>query len=63
MNDLFYVQGAYSDGTISHEQTVEDEETSLRRASSLMTDPCFEGDFVRVITNDGELVWDSRSTN
>jgi hypothetical protein len=34
--------------------------TSVAAAKKLLRDPTFEGDSVRVITRDGELVWNSR---
>jgi hypothetical protein len=38
----------------------DDEETALKEAKKLLREPWFEGDYVRIITRDGELVWDSR---
>lgn len=38
----------------------DDEQTALDEAKKLSRSPYFEGDYVRVITHDGELVWDSR---
>ncbi len=40
----------------------DDEEVAIREAKKLLRDPTFEGDSVRVITRDGELVWDSEES-
>lgn len=53
----YIVQGLYCDGTITDEETHDEEETAIVRAISMLEDPTFEGDTVRVITSDGELVW------
>lgn len=59
----YIVQGAYSDGRISDTFGYDDEEVAVREAKKLLHDPTFEGDNVRVITRDGELVWDSTENN
>lgn len=64
----YIVQGAYADGTIvgglggggGETFGLNDEEAAIRAAKKLLRDPMFEGDYVTVITRDGELVWDSR---
>jgi hypothetical protein len=64
----YVVQGAYSDGTIvgglggggGETFSLNDEQAAIRAAQKLLRDPTFEGDYVTVITRDGELVWSSR---
>lgn len=65
VDDPFYIiQGLYN-GPEAYSAFAEfgfdDEETAIREAEKLLRLPYFEGDYVRVITRDGELVWDSRS--
>lgn len=63
----YVVRGAYSDGTIvgglggggGMSIGYDDEEVAIREAKKMLRDPTFEGDNVRVITRDGELVWSS----
>jgi hypothetical protein len=63
----YVVQGMYSDGTIvgglggggGETFSLNDEQAAIREAKKLLRDPTFEGDVVRVITRDGELVWSS----
>jgi hypothetical protein len=64
VDDPFYIiQGLYNGpeayGT-SDDFGFDDEETALKEAKKLLRKPWFEGDYVRIITRDGELVWDSR---
>jgi hypothetical protein len=64
VDDPFYIiQGLYN-GTEGYGAGssfgFDDEETALREAEKLLREPWFEGDYVRVITRDGQLVWDSR---
>lgn len=64
----YIVQGAYADGTIvgglggggGETFGLNDEQAAIRAAKALLRDPTFEGDYVTVITRDGELVWSSR---
>lgn len=64
----YVVQGAYADGTIvgglggfgGETFSLNDEAAAIAAAKKLLRDPTFEGDYVTVITRDGELVWDSR---
>lgn len=61
VDDPFYViQGLYRDGHVSIEFGFDDEEIAIDEAKKLSRAPHFEGDYVRIITRDGELVWDSR---
>jgi hypothetical protein len=60
--DPFYIiQGLYK-GSYSAGDSFgfDDEETAIDEARKLLHAPYFEGDYVRVITRDGDLVWDSR---
>ena len=64
VNDPFYmIQGLYN-GTEAYGAGdsfgYDDEAVALDEAKKLLRAPWFEGDYVRVITRDGELVWDSR---
>lgn len=63
VEDPFYVvQGMYGDGRIVVEFGYDDEEKAIYEAEKLLKirrSHWFEGDRVRVITRDGELVWDS----
>lgn len=58
----YVIQGYYADSGMStrDEFGYDDEETALREAKKMLRSSLFEGDHVRVITRDGELVWDSR---
>jgi hypothetical protein len=53
---FFIVQGYYDGGRVIHEASYESKREALREAVRLMREPWFEGDRVRVITRDGELV-------
>jgi len=72
VEDPFYIiQPLWSDGTIvgglggggGESFGFDDEDVAVREAKKLLRDPTFEGDYVQVITRDGELVWDSQSTS
>lgn len=56
----YIVQGLYNGGTIAEEFGFDDEDTARTEAWKLSKSPYFEGDYVRVITRDGELVWSSK---
>ena len=64
VDDPFYIiQGLYSGsgGYLAGSSFGFDEEdVALDEAKKLLRSSHFEGDYVRVITRDGELVWDSR---
>jgi hypothetical protein len=64
VDDPFYIiQGLYSGPEAylaGREFGFDDEQTALDEAKKLSRSPHFEGDYVRVLTRDGELVWDSR---
>lgn len=55
---MYYVQGAYSDGYLCHEDSYEDESKALRAAQALKESLYFEGDHVRVIDIYGQLIWE-----
>ena len=59
---MFVVSGSWSDGRIvdGTEHEFSSKAAALRAAKALLRDRLFEGDSVRVITSDGEPVWDSR---
>jgi len=56
----YVVQGCYSDSTICESTGSDSEAEASRMARDMFRDPCFEGDYVRVITRDGELVCEYR---
>jgi hypothetical protein len=64
----YVIQGAYADGTIvgglggggGETFGMNDEQAAISAAKKLLRDPTFGGDYVTVITRDGELVWSSR---
>lgn len=62
--DSFYGDGYYVaqwiiGDRVLYEQSYDDEDAAISAALNEMNDPTFEGDQARVITVDGELVWDS----
>lgn len=61
MHEDFIIQGIMSDVLICNEFSRADEEVARREARALLNDATFEGDSVRIITRDGELVWDSQN--
>jgi hypothetical protein len=64
VDDPFYIiQGLYNGPEAylaGREFGFDDEQTALDEAKKLLKSSHFEGDYVRVLTRDGELVWDSR---
>lgn len=72
----YLVQGCWRDGRVLCEWEVDNptleeypfsafdpniwEKKAIDHARIFAEEPTFEGDYVRVITGDGELVWDSR---
>lgn len=58
MHEMYVIQGI-NGGFISEEWSVDEESAARTAASKLLSSPIFEGDQVRIITRDGELVWDS----
>lgn len=66
----YVIQPAYADGTIvgglggggGESFSMNDEQAAIAAAKAVLRDPTFEGDYVTVITRDGELVWDSRGS-
>lgn len=75
----YIVQGCWSDSRIVCEWEVDEptlsdypfsafdpdvwKKKAISEARIFMNEPTFEGDYVRVITTDCELVWDSREDN
>ncbi len=60
-DDPFYiVHGLYEDSRITDEFGSDDEAEALAAAKKLLRSPFFEGDIVRVMTRDGEFVWEQR---
>lgn len=60
MHEMYVIQGI-NGGFISEEWSVDDEGLAMREVDKLLKSLTFEGDRVRIITRDGELVWDSVS--
>jgi hypothetical protein len=59
----YIIQGLYSDGTTGGgfaEFGFDDEAVAVAEAKKIARSNWFEGDYVRVITRDGELVWSSQ---
>lgn len=54
---MYYIQGLYSNGYVLFESSEEDEAKAITAAQELSNDLTFEGDCVRVISIDGELVY------
>jgi hypothetical protein len=61
MYEDFIIQGIMSGVLVCNEFSLADEGDARREARKLLNDATFEGDSVRIITRDGELVWDSNS--
>lgn len=60
MYEDYIIQGIMSGILICNEFSLADEGDARREAHKLLNDATFEGDSVRIITRDGELVWDSK---
>ena len=59
---MLVIQVLWSDGFIHNEWNSDKEyERAIQEARDHLQDPTFEGDYMRIITSDGELVWDSRN--
>ncbi len=59
---MYTIQVCWSDGYIANEW-VSDQDTedgAIQEAKKELQSPIFEGDYVRILTIDCELVWDSR---
>lgn len=58
----YIVQGCYSgeSGIICESAGSDSESEAVELARDMLKSPIFQGDYVRVITRDGELVYDSR---
>lgn len=63
MHEMYVVQGIKGGCSIECEFSLAEEDKALLAARGLLKDPTFEGDSVRVITRDGEMVWDSKQEN
>ncbi len=61
MYETYIIQGIQSGAFILFEDSRADEGEAKKEARKLLKDPTFEGDSVRIITVDGELVWDSNN--
>lgn len=59
---MYVIQGIQLDCLIQVEFSREDKDEAVIEAENLLNSPTFEGDSVRIITRDGELVWDSKET-
>jgi hypothetical protein len=60
----YIIQGLYNDGSTSHSFEsfgFNNELVTIGEAKKIANASWFGGDYVRIITRDGELVWDSRS--
>ena len=58
----YIVQGLYSDGSLWQGTDWVHlcyEKMAIANAKQLLKDPCFDGDLVRVITSDGDLVFEA----
>ena len=65
VDDPFYIiQGLYNNGYIGAgaDFGYDDEKTALDEAEKLSKSLFFEGDYVRVITRDGDFVWSSKDS-
>ncbi len=56
----YIVQGCYRDGYMCQSTGSDNETEAIRLGVKMLKDPCFEGDYVSIMTRDGELVADSR---
>lgn len=61
MHGQYIIQGLWCDSLLVCEDSTDDEVKAKQLALGLSKDPTFEGAYTRVITIDGELVWDSRT--
>lgn len=59
---MFTIQVCWSDGRIFNEwlSDSDDSKGAIQEAKEEMAWPAFEGDYVRILDGDCELVWDSR---
>jgi hypothetical protein len=59
---MFTIQVCWSDGHIANEwvSDKDTEEEVIQEGKRELRSPIFEGDYVRILTIDCELVWDSR---
>lgn len=60
---MYHIQAMYSDGSFvtgwQYDSEAESDSAVIDEARKVAADRFFEGDSVRVITGDSELVWDS----
>lgn len=56
----YIVQGCYSDSRVCESSGSTSESEAVQVARAMLKDSTFEGDYVVVITREGELVYDSR---
>jgi hypothetical protein len=57
----YIVQGCYSDGLVCESTGSDNEAEAVKLALDMKKSPTFEGDYVFVMSRDGELVFDSRA--
>lgn len=60
MHEQYIVQGIMSNIFICFEDSFQKKDEALGVGEKLLKASDFEGDSVRVITHDGELVWESK---
>ncbi len=60
MYEMYIIQGIMSGAFITEELSVDDETQARLLGKGMLKSPTFEGDSVRIITRDGEMVWDSK---
>lgn len=61
MHGAYIIQGLWCDSLLVCEDSTDDVSKAKKMAEDLSKDAAFEGAYTRVITLDGELVWDSRT--
>ncbi len=57
----YIVQGCYSDGRVCESTGSDLKEGAIQMAKMMLSSLTFEGDYVFVMSRDGELVYDSRA--
>lgn len=60
MHEQYILQGIMKDIIICFEDSYKQKDVAVGKGENLLKAADFEGDSVRVITSDGELVWESR---
>ncbi len=62
MLGMYVIQGIMSGVLLCHEDSRDTAVEAIMEARSVLKNPTFEGESVRVITLEGELVWDSAAS-